>query len=313
MLTKKWALLHAVVEGGDGGGGVVDRGDDLVPPVDKAAGEAAAAADPAQVENQEPAKETEQPRGEDGRFIPKAVFDNRLRGEREAREAAERRAAELEIQLGKVTHTEETSKLEEQISNLEALHAQQLLDGKKDEAAKTMRDIRMTERRIALQENDRMSIQQREQTKEEIRLDLAIDRLEGQYDMMNPQSENYNQEAVDDVLGWQRVYMSRDRLPPSQALMRAADKVMGMYSKSAPPAEKKSDDTGLNAAHDTPRKESQLKKNLDADKAQPPSLSSVGHDSDKAGVKDTLDMSKLSAEEYDALPEATKAKLRGDF
>jgi hypothetical protein len=57
----------------------------------------------------------------------------------------------------------------------------------------------------------------------------------------------------------------------------------------------------------------QVKKNLDTQARQPASMRDVGMDSDKAGVKGDIDVSKLSADEFAALPESTKAKLRGDL
>ena len=62
----------------------------------------------------------------------------------------------------------------------------------------------------------------------------------------------------------------------------------------------------------TDRKEAQVAKNLDTQRRQSPSMKDAGMDSDKAGIKDKIDVSKLTPEEFAALPEATKAKLRGD-
>jgi hypothetical protein len=56
----------------------------------------------------------------------------------------------------------------------------------------------------------------------------------------------------------------------------------------------------------------QVSKNLATDKAQPASLHNAGLDSDKAGINGKVDITKLTADEYAALPESTKAKLRGD-
>jgi hypothetical protein len=61
------------------------------------------------------------------------------------------------------------------------------------------------------------------------------------------------------------------------------------------------------------RKDDQLSKNLATDKAQPPSMKEAGMDSDKTGVTGVPRMSELTPEQYDALPESTKAKLRGDI
>jgi hypothetical protein len=57
---------------------------------------------------------------------------------------------------------------------------------------------------------------------------------------------------------------------------------------------------------------STIKKNLDTSLRQPGSLKPMGADSDKRGEKGGLpDVAKLSEEEFDALPESTKARMRG--
>lgn len=281
---------------------VLDRGDEIETP--QAVPEPAAA-------TPEPATEAPKedvPRGEDGKFIPKGVFDNRLRGEREAREAAERRAAELEAQLGQVSRTEDVAKAEEKIVSLEKQHAKLLMDGEQEKAAETMREIRLMERQVAIQQATHMSAQAKDQAREEMRMELTIERLESTHPQLSPASEEYNQELVDDVLGWQQVMMQRDRLPPSQALAKAVDKVMKAVAKDKPTEAPKE---GLAAA--STRGQDQLTKNLATDKAQPPSMRDAGMDSDKTGVTGIPDIKNLSAEEYAALPESTKAKLRGDF
>ena len=66
--------------------------------------------------------------------------------------------------------------------------------------------------------------------------------------------------------------------------------------------------------NESDRKQEQVAKNLDTAKRQPASMKDVGLDSDKAGMSSNLpDISKLSAEEFDALPESTKARMRGDI
>jgi len=93
------------------------------------------------VDTPEEDKAEEPARDEKGRFagIPKARFDEAVGKEREAREAAERRAAELERQLAERAQaqvkTEQTEELETRIAEMEKQHAQFLLDGEAEKAA----------------------------------------------------------------------------------------------------------------------------------------------------------------------------------
>jgi len=260
----------------------------------------------------EAAKPEDQHRDPDtGKFVPKARFDEQLGKERLAREAAERRSAELEARLGQVSRSEDTAKLEESVTAMEKMHAKLLLDGDHEKAADVMRDIRLTERRIALQENQERSAQSASETREAIKMDLAIERLESKYEVLSPESENYNQDLVEEVLGWQSVYMERYRLTPSAALTKAADKVMATQSTPAAAEPAK----GLSAGQpaDTGRKQDQVARNLAAAGAQPANTRGVGQDSDKAGLTSKIDVSTLTQEDFAALPESMRAQLRGDL
>lgn len=246
-----------------------------------------------------------------GKFVPKARFDEQLGKERLARETAERRYAELEAKLGQVSRSEDVAKLEESVTVMEQQHAKLLLDGDHEAAAKVMRDIRLTERKIALQESSERMSQTASETRESIKMDMVIEKLESTYAALNPNGDEYNAELVDEVLGWQSVYMERHRMSPSQALAKAADKVMA--TQAAPAAAEPA--KGLSAAQAAApgRKQDQVSKNLAAAGAQPASTKGVGQDSDKAGLVGKIDVNNLTPEDFEALPESMRAQLRGDL
>lgn len=316
----KYVFRGPAGDDGDAGGGAVDRGDSIV--IDTAAQEAAlaaqaekdvadAAAAKAAEEAADEAAKAEPARDPDtGKFVPKARLDEQVGKERLRAEAAERRAAELEAKLGQVSRSEDVAKLEESIAAMEKNHAKLLLDGQQDEAAKVMKEIRLTERRIALQQSQEHSTQISQQTREEIKMDFAIERLESKYDQLNPASEIYNQDLVEDVLGWQSVYMERYRLPPSQALTKAADYVMSLQKEEAAPTPAPAaKGLGAGKADTNP----QVVKNLAAAAAQPANLKDSGMDSDKGGYTGKIDINNLTPEEFDALPASKRAELRGDL
>lgn len=287
------------------GAAVVDRGD--APVIDELLkGEP-------KVEETEAEDVVEPARDPDtGKFIPKARYDEQVAKERLARETAERRYAELEAKMGQVSRSEDVAKLEESVTAMEVQHAKLLLDGDHEAAAKVMRDIRLTERKIALQESSERMSQTAQQTREEIKMDMAIERLEASYAPLNPASEEYNQELVEEVLGWQSVYMERYRLSPSAALAKAADKVMAAQVAPPPASEPAK---GLSAAQAAApgRKQDQVAKNLAAASAQPANTRGVGQDSDKAGLSGKIDVNTLTQEDFAALPESMRAQLRGDL
>jgi hypothetical protein len=323
----------------------LDRGDDFVPTDDDAVD--TSAVDDKAVDGDDKAVETDdnkatddgddkggddkatddkddQPRDKGGKFakkggddkaIPKARVDEMIRGERERAEAAEAKMREMEKQIRKDTATEDTKKLETEITDLEKKHAKAILDGNSETAAELAGQIRLKERQIQIGLSKGMSAQAKEEAREEIRLDLTIERLQVDYPMLNEEDEAYDQDAVDMVLATQQQYIRDKGMTPSVALARAAAKVMGKLNPAKVDDDKDAKDSkGLDKAKEVEgRSKAQLDKNIDTSKKQPADTKAAGLDSDKKGIKDEVDASKLSYEEFAALPEATKARLRGDL
>ena len=296
-------LMDAVGDDGADASGGADRGDTHDNPLDKIDTPAAETTAPAAAE---PA-----PRDPDtGKFIPKARFDDAIEKERGARDTAERRVQELEAQLGQMTKGVDVAKAEEAIVALEAQYGQLMLDGNQEKAAQVMKDIRLKERQIALSEAQQMSQQSRAVATEEIRVDMAVERLEATYDVLNPGHETYNQDVVDLVLAKQGQLITVERMSPSAALTKAAADVMKLLNPAGSTAPTKA---GLGAAQAPDRKAAQVAKNLATASAQPGSLRDVGLDSDAAGMKGKyIDMNGISQEDFAALPVSTLARMRGD-
>jgi len=265
------------------------------------------------VDTPEEDKAEEPARDEKGRFagIPKARFDEAVGKEREAREAAERRAAELERQLAERAQaqvkTEQTEELETKISEMEKQHAQFLLDGEAEKAAELMRSIRHTERQIARAEAQADARTTTSQILEAERFELAVAKLEADYSTLNPKSETYDPELVEMILDRQ-ARLVQGGMPPSQAITNATDFVMKRVARDEAPAQQ-----GLAAAKVPDRKAEQVKKNLEVQAKQPPSMKDVGLDSDKLGEKAMPNVAQMTLEEFNALPATTKARLRGDM
>lgn len=299
----------------------VDRGDTFEPVVDDLPDTQEVVEDKVvfEPETEEPGTdETAEDKGEDkekvrddkGRFIPKSRFDDAVRKEREGRELAERKLTELQAQLKQDQRKVDTGQLETEIKGLEKSYTKLVLQGDEDAAAEVMSQIRLKERVIATQEAGHLSAQAKDQAREEIRVDTAIERIEATYPELREGSDEYDQDIVDLVLAAQTANINDRRMSPSMALIKATETVMSKIKRVSDEPEKK----GLGAAAGVAdRKSAQVEKNIAAAKAQPASTRSVGEDSDKAGITTKLDVSKLSREEFAALPEATKARLRGDF
>ena len=271
-----------------------------------------------------PAKEEdEQQRDEAGKFvakdspkpIPKARVDQMVEKEKLRADAAERRFEELQKTIKTVDRSAEIATLEAENEKLDIAYAKATLDGKTEEMAKIASTIRLNERTIQAAGAQAMSTGAVDQIREEMRLDFAIESVQKQYPALVESHPDYDQDVVDMILSLQETIMRRDRAPAALALSQAADKVMGKFSPQGEVAEV-AVETGLKQAKKDDkgpdRKEAAVAKNIDAASKQPANTKDSGMDSDKAGITSDVDAAKLSTEEFDALPESTKARIRGD-
>lgn len=312
--------------GGGAGGEATDRGDNFTATTDdKAAGTSEASEDDVKVATGETGEEDdkgEQPRDEHGKFakkedkesqfVPKARFNEAVQREREAREAAERELAEIRRQQQAVSRGADIGKLEEQVRELRAQEHEALITGDKKLAAELTEKADRLNRQIAIEQSRDMSVAAKEAAREEIRWDMTLERIEEQYPALNEKAEEFDQELTDDVVDKMNGYMQRERLPRSEALLKAVKYVMSRQTAPAPEA--KDGGKGLDRGKPQERKEAAVSKNLEASKRQPASLDKVGGDTDKSGKQGPApEVDQMTYEDFNALPETTKAKMRGDY
>lgn len=288
-------------------------------------------------ETQEPeAKEGEQPRDASGKFakksdnpsIPKARFDEAVNKEREARIAAEQRAAEAERRYAEAQRNQQReaevattiTDLDAKAAELLSQHSKLLLDGDHEKASEVMLEVRKLDRQIARLEAETTSAQTTSTTLDNQRLGVVITGLERDHEVLNPKSEKYDDDLVQTILLWQEKGVNSG-LPPSVAMENAAAKVLERFYKTNAPEAEATDaqKEGLSEVskeaeqRKDDRQRQAVKKGLETQEAQPPAANTLGVDSDKLGEKGLPDVSRMSADEFDALPETTKARLRGDM
>lgn len=300
---------------------------------EKAAADAKAAEEAAAAEElaaKAAADKEEQARDEKGKFakkdksvpdhVPKDRFDEAVLKERQGREAAERRAAELEAQVAAQTKAEEKSdavkKAEDAIEKLEAEHAQLILDGEVGKAAAKMKEIRHAVRDMTVAENASNVEAATSAAVEQVRFDAVVARLKADYPQLRNGSDEFDEDLVNFVLSEHMRLMETGKFPMSVAMSTAAERVMKKFqpAKAADPEGEKNLEEAARKKSEADRKAEQVKKNLDTAARQPASMRDVGKDSDKSGQTDDLpDIDKLNAEEIAALPKATLARMRGDF
>lgn len=306
-------------DGGDGGGGSADRGDDFVS-TDENDEAVSAVEDDEPDEDEKVIEEVTKPRAADGKFakrektddevkIPKARFDSAVAKERARAEAAERRLAEIDAAQGQIQRNVDISKVEEEIRALRAQERKAVLLGDDEKAATLSDQADRLNRQIIIALAKDMSVADKSTALETMRMELTVERIVEQYPELDEASDDFDQDLVDDVNDKQAGLMARQRMSPSKALAEAVRHVM--RNRAAAPATEKSAALGAPVKG---RKEAAVAKNLDAARRQPASARQVGADSDKFGQTGKLPAaSDMTFEEFSALPEKTKAQMRGDY
>jgi hypothetical protein len=255
--------------------------------------------------------------------IPKARFDEAIARERNQRLAAEIKAAELQATIDKAGKAVDAEKVEAEIQALEQQHMEMLLAGKGDEALKIMREIRMQERKMLAIEASRMNddnntknAQERAAAEERSRVDSTIATLQADHPELDENHADFSQKLVNIILAEQVRLIEQENMAPSTALSKAAADVMelrGVKTQTLGDAKAGDGSPATKVAAD--RKAAATAKALAASQAQGKNLKDMGEDSNKHGSEKTgtEDVEQMTLEELSALPEATKARMRGDF
>jgi hypothetical protein len=270
-------------------------------------------------------KEKEEKDGKKTATIPKVRFDE-LRNKTKAQiEALTKQVEDLTKKATQETRVEDTKKTETAIGNLEKEIKGLMADGKTSEALDKMGELRILERALAVNAAKYESEQARAIAVEQVRMDLLIERLEQEYPEINPDADEYDEEKVAEIMELKEAFEAKGK-SSSQALAKAVkyvfadslarkdeaakgkdkEKVEEKDEKEEKP--KKADKT-----KEEDRKKEALKRNTKDAKKIPAKAADHGVDSDKKGggitAKNVQDMTE---EEFNALPESTKARLRGD-
>jgi hypothetical protein len=187
-----------------------------------------------------------------------------------------------------------------------------ILDGEPDKAAKLRSEIRNAEREAMSHELRREVEQTVTRNNEETALQQAANLLETEYPVFDQNSADYNEGYTQEVIELRDAFMIQG-LGAVDALSKASNFVIKAHDIGS-----ESDDSSALTAKQAPKKSvdevakkrAEVAKKLDAAKKQPPEL--PGEGSSSHGEK-ALDISSLSEEEFNALPEATLRRLRGDI
>jgi len=185
----------------------------------------------------------------------------------------------------------------------EAEYQELVLNGESEKASELRTDIRNAEKVQLMQEVRQEMGSTVQQNQDLMDLQTKAEQLMQEYPMLDENNADYNQELQSEVLELRDAFVSKGYVP-ADALTKATNYVMGPNTPAPAP------DVAENKQIKEAKQKAQVSKKLEASKAQPPTLQGEGVNA-KKDIK--LDLNTLSTEEFNALPEETLKRMRGDF
>ena len=259
--------------------------------------------DDTEIVEEEPEVEPESPRKKP--MVPKSRLDEVL---------AKQKALQKQLDDMKAAQEVAESAPEEYDFDAKELEYQQLvLDGEADKAAALRNAMRKAEKeQIAYEMRQEMS-QTVAQNQQATALQSAANELEANFPVFDQNSEVYNAEYTQEVIDLRDAFITQG-FGAVEALGKAANFVVKSYDLVEPAATTSTlgADTAPAAKNvdEVTKKRRQVASKLKAAEAQPPEL--PGESSANRGEK-PLDISSMTEDEFNSLPDATLKRLRGDI
>ena len=180
-------------------------------------------------------------------------------------------------------------------------HSEAILDGDLDKAADINDQIIAATKQTAPEPIDMDALEARVEAKMELKSTLTS--VFKEYPQLDTDSDVFDEDLNAEALVFQSAYLNQGYLP-AEAVRRAANAAVRvvrpeLLTETAEPK----------AAVKT--RKTNVKGNVEASNAQPPKMNQ-GESGGKTS-SEMVDITKLTDEEFDALPEATRARMRGDL
>ncbi|QDP46075.1 MAG: hypothetical protein Tp172DCM1112201_6 [Prokaryotic dsDNA virus sp.] len=226
-------------------------------------------------------------------MIPKSRFDEVL---------SKQKALQRQVDELKNPAPEKMEKAPEfDFDTKEVEYQDLILNGKTDDAAKLRAEIRAAEKDQMLFEMQNMAGKTVEQSAETMQLQAKAVELATKFPELDETHKDFDQVKTQEVLDLRDAFMTQGHAP-ADALQKAADYIV-------PPSivEDVKPDTKVEKKVQEKKKVANTNKKIEASESQPPAMKG------KNKVDKKIDVDLLSADEFDALPEETVRRMRGDF
>lgn len=184
-----------------------------------------------------------------------------------------------------------------------------VLDGETEKAVALRREIRKAEREQLEYEMRQEMSQTVNQDRQMTALQQAASAMEDAYPVFDRNSEAFNEDYTNEVVELRDAFIMKG-YEAVDALSKAVKYVVKDHDLDQPQESAPSLAGKAQKTDELAKKRAQVSKKLKAADAQPPEL--PGESSALHGEK-ALDLSTMTEEEFDALPEATIKRLRGDI
>lgn len=242
---------------------------------------------------------------------PHTVPQVRLTKEIERRKAIEAENVRLrqEAEANQVDVNKAAEEIQDQMRKLVSSEHEAILQGDTDKA----NDLRNqhSDLQLALMKQSMAEVQQAatQITKEEMAFDATVAELQVSYPIFDPDSETFNNDLLQDVLRDRDAFYNAGT-PLADALRRAVSITVALNGlNSVIEKEEVEDDPGEPKVANGKEEEAALKKKLDAAKKQPPTLRG---ETTSAHGEQALNIEDMTEEDFEALPDATIRRMRGD-
>lgn len=244
-------------------------------------------------------------KADDPIMIPKGRFDDALHKAREREKELQRRLDASEIRKQQESTTNNLGALETQLDELDSKYSELLLEGEVEKANEVRKQWRSKQNDLFDIRLEQRSTLASKQAIEGMRFDRQLAEYEIQHPQINPDSEEFSQEAANEVRDLMDAFEAKGWNPV--AALNKAVKYALRDSESAAP---KSKDPDLVRKK---REAAARRKVADVAAKSPPDLANKGRDSDKGGSGDGLpDVTKMTPEQFSKLTETQLRELRGD-
>ncbi len=190
----------------------------------------------------------------------------------------------------------------------EVEYQQLLLDGESQKAASLRQEMRKAEREQLTYEMRQEMTQKVSANAQATALQQAANELEANFPVFDQNSADYNAEITQEVIELRDAFIVQG-FEAVDALSKAANFAIKSHGLEAPSTLDAPQAPKAKAVDEVAKKRAEVSKKLKAAEAQPPEL--PGESSANRGEK-PLDLSTMTEEEFNALPEATLKRLRGD-